>query len=130
MSNPMHEYDAAARTTAAAGNGDEGVMLSVVIPALDEEDGIRDILDRVLAIRGDLPAVGVDRLEVIVVDDGSKDRTSEIVEATPGARLVRHSSNRGYGAAIKTGFGEARGQLLAFLDADSTYPPERFAKSL
>ena len=102
-------------------------MLSVVIPALDEEDGIRDILDRVLSIRPGLQRVGVEELEVIVVDDGSTDRTSEIVETTPGVRLVRHSSNRGYGAAIKTGFSHAQGQFLAFLDADSTYPPERFA---
>ncbi|HEX5414292.1 MAG TPA: glycosyltransferase family 2 protein, partial [Chloroflexota bacterium] len=43
-------------------------------------------------------------------------------------RLVRHLANRGYGAAIKTGFGRATGQLLAFLDADGTYPPEQFAE--
>ncbi len=119
----MHNTHTAADAQAAASD----VTLSVVIPALDEEDGIRDILDRVLAIRDDLNKVGVNDLEVIVVDDGSADRTSEIVEATPGATLVRHAVNRGYGAAIKTGFAAARGELLAFLDADSTYPPERFA---
>ena len=43
-------------------------------------------------------------------------------------QLVRHPVNSGYGAAIKTGFGRARGDLLAFLDADSTYPPEYFAE--
>jgi glycosyltransferase involved in cell wall biosynthesis len=100
------------------------VTLSVVIPALNEEDGIADILRQILKIRGDLKEIGVDGLEVIVVDDGSVDKTAPIAEQIPGVRLVRHSANRGYGAAIKTGFRQATGELLAFLDADSTYPPE------
>jgi glycosyltransferase involved in cell wall biosynthesis len=101
------------------------VTLSVVIPALNEERGISDILTRALSIREDLKSISVDGLEVIVVDDGSSDRTAEIVAEFPSVRLVRHAQNRGYGAAIKTGFCAARGELLAFLDADGTYPPER-----
>lgn len=100
------------------------VTLSVVIPALNEEDGIANIIQRVLAVTPSLKEAGVGNLELIVVDDGSRDRTAEIVESFPGVRLLRHPANRGYGAAIKTGFGQARGQLLAFLDADGTYPPE------
>ena len=100
-------------------------VLSVVIPAYNEEDSITAIVERVLAVQPDLAGVGVD-LELIVVDDGSADRTAEIVAACPGARLVRHPTNRGYGAALKTGFNAARGDLLAFLDADGTYPPESF----
>lgn len=102
--------------------------LSVVIPALNEENGIADIMQRVLSIQPQLPAVGVDTLELIVVDDGSRDRTAEIVRATAGATLVQHPVNKGYGAALKTGFRAARGNLLAFLDADGTYPPEYFPK--
>jgi len=60
------------------------------------------------------------------VDDGSRDRTSEIVEDYAEVRLIRHATNKGYGAALKTGFHNARGNLLAFLDADGTYPPEFF----
>ncbi len=110
-------------------NVDQGdrPVLSVVIPALNEEDGIADICQRVLSTRETLRRVGIEDLEVIVVDDGSEDRTAEIVEKLGGIRLVRHARNRGYGAAIKTGFSEAQGDLLAFLDADSTYPPESFA---
>jgi glycosyltransferase involved in cell wall biosynthesis len=103
------------------------MTLSVVIPALNEQDGIATIAERVLATRARLAAVGVDGLEVIVVDDGSVDATAEIVQRMDGVQLVRHPVNIGYGAAIKTGFGRARGELLAFLDADSTYPPEYFA---
>src|ERR1700730_17404010 len=101
------------------------VTLSVVIPALNEEDGIADIIARVQGAESSLRTVGVEVLEIIVVDDGSVDRTAEIAGAFRGVRLVRHPTNRGYGAAIKTGFDQARGELLAFLDADGTYPPER-----
>ncbi len=100
-------------------------VLSVVIPAYNEEGGITATVERVLAVRPELAGVGVE-LELIVVDDGSGDRTAEIVAACPGARLVRHPTNRGYGAALKTGFSAARGDLLGFLDADGTYPPESF----
>jgi glycosyltransferase involved in cell wall biosynthesis len=101
-------------------------MLSVVIPAYNEEDGIAAIVDRVLAIKPQLQAVGVEQLECIVVDDGSKDRTAEIVQRYgERVRLIRQR-NRGYGGALKTGFGAAQGELLGFLDADSTYPPEYF----
>jgi len=100
--------------------------LSVVIPAYNEEDGIGAIVERVLATVPALRQVGVADLDLIVVDDGSGDRTAEVVAACPGVRLVRHPANRGYGAALKTGFGAACGDLLAFLDADGTYPPESF----
>jgi len=100
--------------------------LSVVIPAYNEEDGITAITERVLAVWPSLRACGIQELEVVIVDDGSQDRTGEIVACNPDVRLVKHEVNRGYGAALKTGFRHARGDLLAFLDADGTYPPECF----
>jgi len=100
--------------------------LSVIIPAYNEESGIRDISERVLAIEADLATVGVDQLELIVVDDGSGDATREIVSSMSAVRLIAHSVNQGYGAALKTGFSNARGELIGFLDADGTYPPEYF----
>jgi len=101
-------------------------VLSVVIPAYNEENGIAEIASRVLAIEPELKKVGVDGLELLVVDDGSRDRTAEVAEAIPGVCLIRHPKNKGYGAALKTGFSKASGELIGFLDADGTYPPEYF----
>lgn len=100
--------------------------LSIVIPALNEEDSIETVVRRVLALHSHLSAVGVDDLELIVVDDGSTDRTPDLVAAIEGVRLIRHDINSGYGAALKTGFGAAQGEWIGFLDADCTYPPEHF----
>lgn len=100
--------------------------LSVVIPAYNEELGINDIACRVLSVRKSLAESGVDQLELLVVDDGSKDHTSQIAGQIEGVRLISHPVNKGYGAALKTGFSMARGELIGFLDADGTYPPEYF----
>jgi glycosyltransferase involved in cell wall biosynthesis len=83
-------------------------------------------MDRVLAVEPDLKTVGITTLELIVVDDGSSDRTASIVTARDQVRLIQHETNKGYGAALKTGFSAAKGELLGFLDADGTYPPEFF----
>jgi len=101
-------------------------ILSVVIPAYNEENGIKEIAERVLAVEPALKAVGVERMELVVVDDGSKDRTADVAAGIPGVSLIRHPKNRGYGAALKTGFSKASGELVGFLDADGTYPPEYF----
>ncbi len=100
--------------------------LSVVIPAYNEENGIAEIAGRVLSVKNDLENVGVADLELLVVDDCSGDKTAEIASQIDGVRLIRHLQNKGYGAALKTGFSKANGELIGFLDADGTYPPEYF----
>ena len=100
--------------------------LAVIIPAYNEEGGIAEILDRVLSIKPDLEKIGVAGPEILVVDDGSRDRTAEIIKTYTHVRLIKHQKNRGYGGALKTGFANAEGNLLSFLDADGTYPPEYF----
>ena len=105
-------------------------MLTVVIPAYNEEKGIAQIMTRTLAVRDALKAAGVDGFELLVVNDGSRDQTrqvaEELAEKDPDVRVINHPVNRGYGAALKTGFSQARGELIGFLDADGTYPPESF----
>jgi len=101
-------------------------ILSVVIPAYNEERGIAEIIPRTLGAALELPSAGVDGMELLIVDDGSKDRTAEIVARYSSVRLIQHEVNRGYGAALKTGFSRAVGDLIGFLDADGTYPPEHF----
>ena len=104
--------------------------LSIVIPAYNEERGIADIIFRVLGVKDDLAKTGVGLEELLVVDDASRDRTAQIAEdiarENPLLRVIRHSKNRGYGGALKTGFSQANGDLVGFLDADGTYPPEYF----
>jgi glycosyltransferase involved in cell wall biosynthesis len=100
--------------------------LSICIPVLNEEGSIGETLDRCLAILPSLQAIGIRHLEVIAVDDGSTDRTSDRVREHPQVRLIQHPVNRGYGAALKTGFEAASFDLIGFLDADATYPPEEF----
>lgn len=100
--------------------------LSVVIPAFNEADGIQAIIRRVWAVQPDLAVVGIEKLELIIVDDGSTDRTADLVLAQPNVRLIQHAQNSGYGAALKTGFAAAQGEWLGFMDADGTYPPEYY----
>lgn len=101
--------------------------LSIVIPAFNEEAAVGGTARACLAAAPDIAReAGLDGVEVVVVDDGSRDRTAAIVREIPGVRLVQHAVNRGYGSALLTGFGAAQGDLLAFLDADGTCDPRLF----
>ncbi|MCX7841247.1 MAG: glycosyltransferase family 2 protein, partial [Anaerolineae bacterium] len=77
-------------------------FVSLIIPAYNEQDGIASILTRALAVEASLQKELGLGLEVIVVDDGSHDRTASIVREYPNVTLIQHPCNRGYGAAIKT----------------------------
>jgi dolichol-phosphate hexosyltransferase len=92
--------------------------VSVIIPTMNEEASIGAVLDEVLTA-----FYGRD-IEVVIVDTDSRDRTREIATAK-GARVVEEP-RRGYGRAYKTGFAASRGTYVATLDADSTYPANRF----
>lgn len=101
--------------------------LSIVIPAYNEEDAIDDILKRCLDAREVLAReAGLSSVEVVVVDDGSRDATKEKAGKWKEAKLVVHPKNRGYGAALMTGFRASTGDLLSFLDADGTCDPLAF----
>jgi glycosyltransferase involved in cell wall biosynthesis len=100
--------------------------LSICIPVLNEERAIAVTLRQCLDIAHALRQAGIGRLEVVVVDDGSTDSTADRVREFPEVRLIQHPVNRGYGAALKTGFDAARYELIGFIDADATYPPDQF----
>ena len=95
--------------------------LSLVIPAYNEADGIA----LAVAEADDVLGATFDHSEILVVDDGSTDGTAEIVAqlaaALPRVRLIRHPTNRGYGAALRTGFEAARHGRVAFTDADRQF---------
>ncbi len=96
------------------------VAVSVVIPAFNEESGVGP---QVKSIRQVLSSYGFIH-EIIVVDDGSQDRTTE-ESVLAGARVIRHLKNRGYGASLKTGIMAARFEVIAITDADGTYPADQ-----
>ena len=103
--------------------------LTVVIPALNEEEAIGATVTRCLAARDEIKRTGgLDDVEIIVVSDGSTDRTAEIARASTRSRSSCSRQNRGYGAAIKEGFRRGRGDLVGFLDADGTCDPRYFAE--
>jgi glycosyltransferase involved in cell wall biosynthesis len=101
------------------------VKLSVVIPAYNEERTVAETIDRVKAV--DLG--GLD-LEIVVVDDASKDQTREVLKAIPGIRVVLHDQNSGKGAAVKSGFRAATGDIVLIQDADLEYDPQDYGALL
>lgn len=109
------------------------MIFSIVIPALNEEKAVQSILKRSLAAaEGSLKSagLGIDKVEVILVNDGSRDATAKLAREISGVTVIDHPHNKGYGAAIKTGFEAAAGEWLGFLDADGTCDPEFFVELL
>lgn len=99
------------------------MKLSAIIPAYNEASTIEEILKRVAAVAGS----GVE-IEMVVVDDASTDGTREVLRSLdlPGLRVLRHESNQGKGAAIRTGLGAATGEVVIIQDADLEYDPEDY----
>jgi glycosyltransferase involved in cell wall biosynthesis len=109
------------------------MKLSVVIPSYNEERTIAQVLDLVRSVdlRGPL---GIDmHKEIIVVDDGSTDCTPEVLrgyDGEPDVRVIFHGRNRGKGAAVRTGFAAATGDIVIIQDADAEYDPREFPRLL
>ena len=99
-------------------------QFSIIIPAYNEQENIGKVLS---GIKDNL--IG-DRYEVIVIDDGSTDSTTEVVKKMNGVRLIRHEENKGYGAALKTGIRKANYETVVVIDADGTYPVESIKKMI
>lgn len=99
-------------------------MLSIVAPVFNEEDLIEEFVARCLAVAKQIP----DDVELVIVDDGSTDRTRDILESLLGSpvavRLVFLSRNFGHQAALLEGLAESRGDTVVSLDSDLQDPPE------
>ena len=93
------------------------LALSLIIPAYNEQSGIKHTLERIKQIPQSV------NWEIIVVDDGSTDDTASIAEHE-GVTVIKHRQNRGYGRALKTGIKHSSQNILCITDADGTYPNE------
>lgn len=92
--------------------------LSIIIPAYNEEDGIEPFLKDLKQESSKHQDI---KVEIIVVNDGSDDRTGQIVEGISGIKSLHHKHNYGYGAALKTGIKAANHDVVAIIDSDNTY---------
>ena len=104
------------------------MQLSVVIPAFDEAQSLPGLLERLVVQLDALDGA----TEVIVVDDGSRDGTASAVEALalPGVRVERLRVNRGKSAALRTGLGVAKGEVIVLMDADGQDDPAELPRLL
>lgn len=96
----------------------QGITYTIILPAYNEASALGEVIRGIRAVLAEVEGPS----EILVVDDGSTDRTAAVAEEC-GARLTRHPVRRGAGAALKTGILEARGELLLMMDADGSYPP-------
>ena len=100
------------------------MKLSVVIPAYNEKETMEEIIRRVLDVK-----LKLDK-EIIIVDDASQDGTREILEKLnhPNIKTFFHLKNQGKGAALRTGFSKAEGDIILIQDADLEYDPREYPK--
>lgn len=89
--------------------------ISIIIPAYNEEKNIKELISQIFDAK-------IKNLDIVVVDDGSTDNTPKILSSIKGIRVLRHDTNRGYGAALKTAIKKCSSEYVMIIDADSTYP--------
>lgn len=103
------------------------MLLSIIIPAYNEDQVIGKTIEAIYDL--DLCGHGLSSFEILVVDDGSADRTADVARAA-GARVISHPYNIGNGAAVKTGIRSAVGRVLLFMDGDGQHEPKDIPRLL
>ncbi len=96
-------------------------LITVIIPVHNEEKCIEDVVGKLKQTMTNSNL----NFEIVIVDDGSTDRSGKIIQNLDGIIFFKHSKNIGYGAALKTGLKKAKGNIIVITDADGTYPIEK-----
>jgi len=96
----------------------QNFRFSIIIPVYNEEGAIKSVLKE---LKNYLKGKKY-QAEIIVVNDGSIDKTKKIINQITSIKIINHSENRGYGAAIKSGIRQAQGEYILIIDGDGTYP--------
>jgi glycosyltransferase involved in cell wall biosynthesis len=99
---------------------------SIIVPVYNEEDVIEKFSENLRRALSE----STDTYEIIVVDDGSNDKTFSIASKIPGIKIIRHPYNKGNGAAVKTGILKAKGEKLVIIDADGQHDPQHILEML
>ncbi len=97
------------------------MSVSIIIPAYNEEQVIREGLERLINLNLHL------KYEILLINDGSTDNTAKIISEFP-VKLYNHNTNKGYGAALKTGIRRAKGEKVIILDSDGQHDPNDIQK--
>lgn len=103
---------------------DNAPYLTIVVPIYNEADSVAGVLTQLASLAAE------NEWEVIAVDDCSTDESWQIIQECAGLHAIRHTRNRGYGAALKTGIRRARGDWVAMMDADGQHDPRELLKLL
>jgi glycosyltransferase involved in cell wall biosynthesis len=98
--------------------------ISIIIPVYNEEKTISSIIEKIKNIISDLKY----DFEIITINDCSKDKSGSLLDNIEGIRTIHHTRNKGYGASLKKGISEAKGDWILITDADGTYPIEDIPK--
>ncbi|MBW6451249.1 MAG: glycosyltransferase family 2 protein [DPANN group archaeon] len=101
-------------------------LISIIIPAFNEEKSINNTIVEVKSVLNK----SYDNYEIIVINDGSKDKTSEIIKKIKDIKIINHEINYGYGAALKSGLNVSKGVWILITDSDGTYPIKEIPKLL
>ncbi|KKQ75696.1 MAG: Glycosyltransferase, group 2 family [Candidatus Woesebacteria bacterium GW2011_GWB1_38_5b] len=101
------------------------MTLSIIIPIYNEEATVLKLIGKVKKVR-----LGKIKKEIIVINDGSIDRTAKLLRGVKNIKIINHSRNKGKGAAVRTGLAKSSGGLIVVQDADLEYDPNDYIKLL